>query len=128
MRPISLLVAGFAMAASLGAASGPRTVRSDGAADKYFGCLPGYSFQTKDSSGARCFKGGTVQTSNIVCPAGSVKTLDFTADRDVCQGPGNVISVYGCSSGYDPVVRPGPDICQKQNPPHILAPSVMVDL
>jgi hypothetical protein len=61
-----------------------------------------------------------------VCPAGTVKTLDYSGNRDICMTPSNVVVVYGCSTGYSPLVRPGPDVCQKVTPASIIAPTQQV--
>lgn len=127
MRGTAAVLLGVALVASLAAATRPHNPAMR-AGDTYFACLPGYSFQVKNAAGARCFKAGTTVTSNIVCPAGTVKTLDFSGNRDICMTPSNGVVVYGCSTGYSPDVRPGPDVCQKETPASIIAPTQQVSI
>lgn len=100
-------------------------------AEKYFGCPTGYSFQVSGSA-ARCYLAGSQATANIVCPVGWVKTLDqFANNRDGCQStagpPGakvNTVGNYTCPTGFSSQPAPGPDVCVKQNPASIVAPTV----
>ena len=92
------------------------------AAEKYFGCPTGYTFQTSGSV-ARCYLAGSTSTQNIVCGLGYVKALDqFNGGRDACQNKANVVANYSCPNGYSPTVRPGPDVCTKD--PSIIPPTV----
>lgn len=95
------------------------------AAQKYFGCPTGYSFQVSGSN-ARCYLAGTVSTANIQCGFNFVYAIDqFNDDRDGCQNrQSNLVSNYTCPTGYSPNVRPGPDNCTKTTPPSIIAPTI----
>jgi hypothetical protein len=99
------------------------------AAEQYFGCPTGYTFQTK-STGARCYLAGTTSTENIVCGLGYVKAIDqFNGGRDACQNQvSNVVGNYTCPSGFSPKVQPGPDFCTKTTNPSIIAPAVSKSL
>lgn len=128
MRVARLLgfVAVLAPALLLVAAARP----AEPAAEKYFGCPTGYSFQVSGSH-ARCYLAGTETTANIVCPVGWVKVLDqFANNRDGCQTIGlpgaktNTVGNYTCPSGYSPKAQPGPDVCAKETPASIIAPTV----
>ncbi|MBP7777216.1 MAG: hypothetical protein KA371_08820 [Acidobacteria bacterium] len=94
------------------------------AAEKYFGCPAGYTFQTSGSA-ARCYAAGTTSTENIVCGFGYVKAIDqFNGGKDGCQSKMNVVANYTCPNGFSPKVRPGPDVCTKAASPSIIAPTV----
>jgi hypothetical protein len=95
------------------------------AAQKYFGCATGYTFQVSGSN-ARCYLAGTEQTANIICGFNMVYAVDqFNGNRDGCQNKlTNIVGNYTCPTGYSSNARPGPDICVKSNPPSIIAPTV----
>lgn len=94
------------------------------AAEKYFGCRAGYTFQTSGNA-ARCYLAGTASTQNIVCGFGYFKTIDqFNGGKDGCQNKMNVVANYTCPSGYSPKVQPGPDVCTKAASPSVIAPTV----
>jgi len=99
------------------------------AAEQYFGCPTGYSFQTKGNA-ARCYLAGTTTTENIVCGLGYVKAIDqFNGGKDACQHQvSNIVGNYNCPSGYSPKVQPGPDVCTKTTNPSIIAPAISKSL
>ncbi len=98
------------------------------AAEQYFGCPTGYTFQTKGSA-ARCHLEGTTSTADIVCGLGSFKTIDqFNGGKDGCQSKLNVVANYTCPPTYSPKVQPGPDMCTKTTTPSIIAPAVAKSL
>lgn len=127
----SLLIATASAAALLLLSAARHPAMEAPAAQKYFGCPTGYTFQVSGSN-ARCYLAGTTVTADIVCPLGYVKTQDqFANNRDGCQStaglPGakvNTVANYTCPSGYDAKPQAGPDVCVKQNPPSIIAPTV----
>ena len=120
---IAIVTAASAGCLLLAAATPPPPEKS--AAQKYFGCPTGYSFQVSGSN-ARCYLAGTVSTANIQCGFNFVYAIDqFNDDRDGCQNrQSNLVSNYTCPTGYSPNVRPGPDNCTKTNPPSIIAPTI----
>lgn len=95
------------------------------AAEKYFGCPTGYTFQTSGSA-ARCYLAGTTSNQDIVCGLGQVKALDqFNGGRDACQNKAtNIVGNYTCPSGFSPKVQAGPDVCTKTTSPSIIAPAI----
>lgn len=115
--------------ASLGtlllAGAAPSSLVDAGAAQKYFGCPTGYTFQVSGSN-ARCYLAGTQVTANIICGFNMVYAIDqFSGNRDGCQNRmTNMVANYTCPTGYSSDARPGPDICVKSNPASIIAPMV----
>lgn len=95
------------------------------AAQKYFGCPTGYTFQVSGSN-ARCYLAGTQVTANIICGFNMVYAIDqFSNNRDGCQNKvSNILGNYTCPTGYSANARPGPDNCVKSNPASIIAPMV----
>jgi hypothetical protein len=122
-RSASAAVAFVGTLLLLGAAR-PSPVDAE-AAQKYFGCPTGYTFQVSGSN-ARCYLAGTQSTANIICGIGMVYAVDqFSGYRDACQNKlSSIVGNYTCPSGYSSNARPGPDICVKSNPPSIIAPTV----
>lgn len=94
-------------------------------AERYFGCLNGYTFQTSGNN-ARCYYAGVTATANIQCGIGYVKVIDqFNGGRDGCQNKmNNIVGNYTCPQGFASKVQAGPDVCTKAATPSIMAPSV----
>lgn len=117
---LSLLAAERPLAAATAPSASPVS-----AAEKYFGCPTGYSFQVSGSN-ARCYLAGTTTTADIFCGVGYVKTIDqFSGGRDGCQNKvNNLVGNYTCPSGYSSHVQAGPDYCKRTTNPSIIAPTV----
>lgn len=104
-------------------------------ANTFFGCEPGFSFESSGEA-ARCRRAASVVVASMIeCPrvSGSALTerIDLVGTKDMCSSTtppsGTDVSVErSCPPSYTKRVVPGRDHCEMASPEMIRAPSVPV--
>ncbi len=96
-------------------------------AELYFKCQNGYSMQTSGQNG-RCFKAGPVQTIMPSCPPGTALVANVVGTADRCRAANGQNFPYLCPPTHPADVRPKVDLCERKDPPSIIAPAVPVSI
>jgi hypothetical protein len=107
------------------------------AAETYWRCEPGFSFETSGSS-VHCKKPAWVDRRGLVeCKLGLYPAVDRIGDKDMCSGTnvvtGEISVERACSPadvllGFTKKIVDGADYCAKTVAAQFRAPSVMVTL